>query len=324
MSNLKARREDEAIVESDFAELSAFSSRSGVKPDYAALAPNAVNERLFSSSNAEMSGAKIRFGWISVSASYTDIGDYANSRTLTGLRPPTQGQRESTIAFDLAGFRTGGGDMLPSIIGALAPSSIYVTSFTKETSYDTVTARSDRTTGASAGAYWDWTTGNASVDYWNYALDSGGLGGAYDSTGRGFDIGVNTYAGPIGFSAGLSYSHTDDLAPYARAFENSYDAYLSTSYKNRYLPEIAVEGGVGRYEYSSAVWGATTATYWSGGLGLDFSKFLWSETKLKPAKKSGLPVAKLLYRYYSEADHSGISTTPLNSHFVGMMFRASL
>jgi hypothetical protein len=89
-------------------------------------------------------------------------------------------------------------------------------------------------------------------------------------------------------------------------------------------PDIAVEGGVGRYEYSSAVWGATTATYWSGGLGLDFSKFLWSETKLKPAKKSGLPVAKLLYRYYSEADHSGISTTPLNSHFVGMMLRASL
>jgi hypothetical protein len=327
--DLRPQAEDVSIIESDFAGLSAFSLRSDFNQYDDLLTSNKVKQELTPSSrSSETGGAKARFGSVSVSTSYTNTGGY-NYWSLAGLGTPTETLRDQTIALDIADFRKRSGEMLPSIAWALAPSSVYLSSFVKETSYQAMAGGPpDRTTGISAGAFWTWNSGNASVNYWNYHLDSGRIGAAsYDSAGNGFDATVSTYSSKIGLGAGFSYRQTDNLALLSKAVERGYDAYLSTAYKPRYLPDVVVDGGLGRYEYNSLVFGIDSeATYWSAGLGLDFSKFLSSSEGKPTVMKGGnrAPTAKLFYRYTVTDRGSNGSITPPSDQFVGMMFRASL
>jgi hypothetical protein len=271
----------------------------------------------FSAVETVKESKKIGFGLLSVTTSY------ANSRTLFGPGPATETRQDQTIALDLTNLQKGNGEAFPSVIWALSPSAVYVNSFVKETPHQTVVEDPPlRATGFSAGASWGWNQANAGVNYWNYSLDTNVGGQPYNSTGRGADASIGTYAGSIGFYAGLSYHDTEELTVFSRAVDRGYDAYLSASYKPQYLPDIAIDGSFGRYEYNS-LWFGTDATYWSTTFGFDFSKFLWS-----PVDKSKLsakaPSAKLFYRYYSQTEHSVVGAAPANSQLVGLMFRTGL
>jgi hypothetical protein len=269
-------------------------------------------------------GAKIRFGSLWVSTRYENTPNDGNTNTF-GLGISTQTRQDQTIGFDLTPFSKSD----DSIIWALAPSAIYVSSSTSETYQTLAGSSTDRTTGLTAGATWARTNGSASLSYWNYYSDSRIGQASYDAAGRGVDFNIGAYAGAIGFYTGLSYRQTEDLSLFTRSVNQGYDAYVSLSYKPRYLPDVVVDGAVGRYDYNGLAFGTTSdGTYWSGTLGFDFSKFLWSPV-LNPKLStkdinSGLPSVKLFYQYYNETSHTGVLTTPRTNQFVGAMFRASL
>ena len=272
---------------------------------------------------------KTSLGSLSVTTSYT------NSNTRAGIGPAAEGRQDLAIAFDLADFRKGAGEMLPS--------AVWATSFVKQAfSYATpmtslVDGPPDRTTGTSAGATWAWSGGKAEVSYWNYHFNSLHLGNAYDSVGQGFDASISGYADPVGFFTKLSYHQGGDLSfsqaedPWASLYRSDgrgSDAYLSVFYKPRYLPDIVVDGSYGRYQYNNSGF-AGDGQYWTAAIGFDFSKFLWRPVKIKSSVSkegilAGSPSAKLVYRYTNQTNDSFGITTSNGSQFLGMILRAGL
>src|SRR5258708_23056086 len=58
------------------------------------------------------------------------------------------------------------------------------------------------------------------------------------------------------------------------------------SYKPQHLPDVVVDGGIGRYDYNS--FGAVSdGMYWTATGGLDFSKFIWTPVETKPGVPTG-------------------------------------
>jgi hypothetical protein len=324
--NAGIQRIDFKLFDSGFLAMSAFAFHSDVDLYYESLASlKAKDEFAIPNRSSDASGVKVRLGSASLTTTYT------NATLLRGANSPTETRIDQTLAFDLADFRKRFGDALPGMIWELSPTSIYVSLFNKETSYKTaLEGPPDRTTGLSSGANWAWKGGSANVNYWNYSLDSQRIGEAsYDSAGRGVDASVGGFAGAAGFYAGLSYRRSDDLAPLSRAVEKGYDVYASAYYKPQRLPDLVIDGNIGRYGYNSVAYAVMSGgTYWSVTFGLDFSKYLSNFADAKPpaAAKSvpgGAPSLKMFYRFYSETDYGLIGGTPGDSHFVGMMFRAA-
>src|SRR5262249_52447915 len=132
---------------------------------------------------------KASFGSLSVATSYTD------SNTRAGIRPAAEARQDLALAFDLADFRKGAGQILHS--------ACWASSFVKQASSCAIPMATlldgppDRTTGTSAGATWAWSGGKAEVSYWNYHFNSLHLGNAYDSVGQGFDASISGYADPV-------------------------------------------------------------------------------------------------------------------------------
>jgi hypothetical protein len=266
-----------------------------------------------------------KLGSLSVTTSYT------NSNTRTGIGPAAEGRQDLTVAYDLADFRNGAGQMLPS--------TVWANSFFKQASSTTLITSlfagpPDRTVGGSAGATWAWNGGTAEVSYWNYTFNRLQFGQAYDSVGHGLDAKISGYADRLGYYAKLSYhwggdlSHNlvEDPASFYRSAGRGYDAYLSVSYKPTDLPDIVVGGGFGRYRLDGVGF-VDDGRYWSTTLGLDFSKFLWRPVKMKSSVSeqgilAGSPTAQLVYRYTNQTDQSFGGTTANNSHFFGMILRA--
>jgi hypothetical protein len=329
------QRIDVKIIDSSFVGVSAFTFHNDVDPYYESLASlKSKDEFAISNRSSEAGGVKVRLGALSLTTTYTNsiMLSAPAPATMSGAGSPTETQQDQMLAIDLTDVRKRSGDAPPSVIWALAPSSIYVKLYGKQTSYATAAeGPPDRTTGVTSGAYWGWNGGNASVSYWRYYLDSQRTGDAsYDSAGRGIDANFGAYAGAIGFYAGLSYRRSDDLAPISKAVDQSYDAYASAIYKPEHFPDILVEGSFGNSGYNSLVYGVTSdSAYRSGTLGLDFSKYLWTGAvpNAKVAVKGaagGVPNLRLFYRYQVETDHGIVGATPGDSHFVGMTFRAGL
>jgi hypothetical protein len=271
---------------------------------------------------------KASFGSLSVTKSYT------NSNTRTGVGPAAEGRHDLAIAFDLADFRKGAGEMLPS--------AIWASSFVKQASYYTTPVTTllegppDRTTGSSVGATWAWSSGNVGVTYWNYQFNSLHFGDDYNSVGHGFDATISAYVDTLGFYAKLSYhqggdlsfNQAQDLVSFYRSAARGYDAYLSVFYKPQSLPDIVVDGSFGRYQSNSFGF-ADDGRYWSATLGFDFSKFLWKPVEIKSSfSKDGILAgarsAKLVYRYSNQTYHSFGATTANDNHFLGMILRATL
>jgi hypothetical protein len=322
------QRLDTKIVESNLFGLSAFAFHNDVDPTYESLASDkAKDEFATANRSSDAAGAKFRLGSFSLTASYT------SSSRLVGVATPTEAREDYTIGFDLGDFRKRSGELFPPLFWDLAPSTVYAGSFSKETSYKLASqGPPDRTTGYGAGAYWGWNGGSANVSSWTYYLDSNRVGDAsYDSAGRGFDASIGGYRGLFGLYGGVSYHHSDDLAPVSRAFDHGYDAYTSFSYKPPRFPDIALEGAFGRYGYDSLIWGVTSdAAYWSATLGFDFGKFLWDSTAVKQQSATskstynGSRMLKVFYRYYNETDNGIVGATPGDSHLLGIIFRTGL
>jgi hypothetical protein len=261
----------------------------------------------------------MHFGSFSVTTSYT------NSNTLAGMGPATEARQDGTVAFDVTDFRKNTGEMLPPVMWAFLPSSVYVNTFVKQASSPTVLEdRPDRTTGLSTGATWAWNGGNAGLSYWKYDLNIDRLGNIYNSAAYGFDATISGYADALGFYAKLSYHQTGDLSYYQaedlasswRAVGRGYDTYLSVSYKPQHLPDIMVDGGFGRYEDNSFTFGfADNGNYWSAGFGLDFSKYISNPVK------TSVPTAKLIYRYTSQTYNSFGFTTTSGNQLIGMLVK---
>jgi hypothetical protein len=259
---------------------------------------------------------KLRFGSLSIITSFTN--------TKTSFKSSSEAQQDQTIAFDLADFRAKSTNTLPSAISALSPSSIYVNTFVKDTQYQSFTEiLPPRTRGIGAGASWWWNGGNAGVSYFNYSLNSSIDGQLYQSTGSGATANISAFAGPIGFYAEVKYCYSEDFRAFSNAVRRGYDAYVSGSYNQPYLPNIVLEGGFGRHEYNSVGWTNDT-TYWSATLGFDVSKYIWRSVDVKPKLSPILPTAKLFYRYLNYTDHSVAGAAPIGSQFVGLMFRTAL
>jgi hypothetical protein len=271
---------------------------------------------------------KASYGSLSVTTSYT------NSSTRAGIGPSTEGRQDLAISFDLADFRKGAGEMLPS--------AIWASSFVKQASYYTIPITTlfegppDRTTGNSVGATWAWSSGNAGVSYWNYQFNSLHLGNAYNSVGHGLDATISAYFGTLGFYSklsyhqgeGLSHNEAQDLVSFYSSAGRGYNAYLSVFYKPQYIPDIVVDGSFGRYQNNSFGF-ADDGRYWTATLGLDFSKFLGKPVEIKSSfSKDGIlagsPSAKLVYRYSNQTDHSFGVSKGNDSHFLGMILRAAL
>jgi hypothetical protein len=293
---------------------------------------------------------KVSFGPLSVTTSYM------NSNTLIGTAPAVETRQDQTLTLDVANFAKDNGNALPPLFWILSPSAVYVNSFVKESSNQTLAdGLPDRNTGISSGASWTWNGGNVGLSYWNYNLDARYPGGAYNSAGHGFDATFGSYAGKFGFYAKLSYHQAGDLsyqaqdfAPSSRAVDRGYDTYVSMSYKPQHLPDIVVDGGIGRYDYNS--FGAVSdGMYWTATVGFDFSKFIGTPAETKPGAAtgnifglpnaspiearslasgggifSGLPNARLVYRYSNQVDRSYGFVTTGGSQFWGMMFRVGL
>jgi len=293
---------------------------------------------------------KVSFGPLSVTTSYM------NSNTLIGTAPAVETRQDQTLTFDVANFGQDNGKALPPLLWILSPSAVYVNSFVKESSRQMLAdGLPDRNTGISSGASWTWNGGNVGLSYWNYNLDAHYPGGAYNSAGHGFDATLGIYADKFGFYAKLSYHRAgdlsyqaQDLAPFSRAVDQGYDTYVSMSYKPQHLPDVVVDSGIGRYDYNS--FGAVSdGMYWTATVGLDFSKFIWTPVETKPGVPtgnifglpsaspvearslasgggifSGLPNAKLVYRYSNQTDRSYGFVTTGGSQFWGMMFRVGL
>jgi hypothetical protein len=300
---------------------------------------------------------KVSFGPLSVTTSYM------NSNTLIGIAPAIQTRQDQTLTFDVANFGKDNGIALPLLFSILSPSAVYVNSFVKEASNQKLPdglqmlmdGLPDRNTGISSGASWTWNGGNVGLSYWNYNLDAHYPGGAYYSAGHGFDATLGSYADKFGFYAKLSYHQAGDLsyqaqdfAPFSRAVDRGYDTYVSMSYKPQHLPDIVVDGGIGRYDYNS--FGAVSdGMYWTATVGFDFSKFIWTPVETKPGVPTenifglpsanpvearslasgggifgGLPNARLFYRYSNQIDRSYGFVTTGGSQLWGMIFRVGL
>src|SRR5262249_25527696 len=224
---------------------------------------------------------KLRVGSLSVITSLTN--------TKISLQSFGEAQQDQTIAFDLTDFREKTMNTLPSVISALSPSSVYVNTFTKNTPYQSFIEISrsrtssteitpprtsfteistPRTQGTGAGASWWWNGGNASVSYLNYSSNSNVDGQLYKSTGSGATANISAFAGPIGFYAEVKYCYSEDVTAFSSFVNRGYNAYVSGSYKQPYLPDIVLEAGFGRQEYNSVGWTNDT-TYWSAMVGFD-------------------------------------------------------
>jgi hypothetical protein len=267
---------------------------------------------------------KLRFGSLSVITSFTD--------TKISFKSFGEAQQDQTIAFDLTDFREKTMNTLPSVISALSPSSVYVNAFTKDTPYQSFIEISPprtsfteisppRTQGIGAGASWWWNGGNASVSY--YSSNSSVEGQLYKSTGSGATANISAFAGPIGFYAEVKYCYSEDFTAFSSFVNRGYDAYVSGSYNQPYLPDIVLEAGIGRHEYNSVGWTNDT-TYWSATLGFDVSKYIRRLVEVKSNPSPRLPTTKLFYRYLNYTDHSVVGAAPIGSQFVGLMFRAGL
>jgi hypothetical protein len=258
---------------------------------------------------------KVRFGSLSVITSFTN--------TKMSFKSSSEAQQDQTIAFDLTDFREKTTNSLPSVISALSPSSVYVNTFMKDTQYQSVTEITPpRTQGIGAGASWGWNSGNASVSYFNYSSSSID-GQLYKSTGSGATANISAFADPVGFYAEVKYCYSEDFTAFSSFVKRGYDAYLSGSYNQHYLPDILLEGSFGRHEYNSVGWASDTS-YWSAALGFDVSKYIWRPIEAKSKLSPRLPAAKLFYRYLNYTDHSVAGAAPIGSQFVGLMFRTGL
>src|SRR4029077_9394442 len=141
---------------------------------------------------------------------------------------------------------------------------------------------------------------------------------------------------------GLSYRRFDDLAPYSRSIESSYDTYLSGSYKLYRLPDLSLTGALGRYEYQSLVGGSGMEdAYWSATVALDFSKYLGQppgsagiarqadgerpgSNRTIKGPNAGTPTLKLLYRYLNDANQGFVDMKSGSSHLFGFLLAARL
>jgi hypothetical protein len=274
---------------------------------------------------------KLRFGSLSVITSFTN--------TKMSFKSFGEAQQDQTIAFDLTDFREKTMNTLPSVISTLSPSSVYVNTFSKDTPYQSFTEISPprtsftgisppqtsftgisppRTQGVGAGASWWWNGGNANVSYLNYSSNSVD-GQLYKSTGSEATANISAFAGRIGFYAEVKYCYSEDFTGFSSFVSRGYDAYVSGSYNQPYLPDIVVEAGFGRHEYNGVGWTNDTS-YWSATLGFDVSKYIPRLVEVK----SNSPMAKLFYRYSNYTDNSVAGGAPIGSQFVGLMFRAGL
>jgi hypothetical protein len=278
---------------------------------------------------------KLRVGSLSVITSFTD--------TKISFKSLGERQQDQTIAFDLTDFREKTMNTLPSVISALSPSSVYVNTFAKDTPYQSFTELSPprtsftelspprtsfteisppRTQGIGAGASWWWNGGNANVSYINYSSNSVD-GQLYKSTGSEATANISAFAGRIGFYAEVKYCYSENFTGFSSFVNRGYDAYVSGSYNQPYLPDIVVEAGFGRHEYNSVGWTNDT-TYWSATLGFDVSKYMLRVVEAKSNPSPRAPTAKLFYRYSNYTDNSVAGAAPIGSQFVGLMFRAGL
>ena len=136
--------------------------------------------------------------------------------------------------------------------------------------------------------------------------------------------GMAVYGAMLQYYGGFIYRRSVDLAPLSSAVDQGYDVYSSIIYKSpSAFPDIIVDGTLGWYSYNSPLQN-NDATYWSGTVGLDFSKFLWSSAEPqhavvgKTARSHGL---KLFYRYTNESGLGGGSKSRSDDHFFGIMFQ---
>ena len=334
------QRLDAKLYRSDFLEFTTFASRKDVDAYYESFASTKAKDE-FSVPNlsSQEGGAKLRLGSLSLTSAY------ANAENLVGVGTPTQVRQEQTIAFDFTDFRKRTGDSLPVAVWTVAPSSVFVSAFTKSNHFKTaMEGPPDETTGFSAGAAWAWDSGGyANVGYWRYRVDSRRTDAAsYDSAGRGLDANFGTYWRSLGFDGGLSYRRIDDLAPYSRSIESSYDAYLSASYKLHRLPDVSLTGALGRYDYQSLVdAGAMQDVYWSATVALDFSKYLNPSSDSAAIKRqadddrpgsnrtfkgpsAGTPTLKFLYRYMNDTNQGFVDVKSGSSHLFGILFAERL
>jgi len=333
------QRVDAKLYRSDFLELATFASRRDVDAYYESFASTkAKDEFSVSNRSSREGGAKLRVGSMSITSSY------ANSEYVVGVGTPTQVRQEHMIGFDFTDFRRRTGDALPAAVWSVAPSSVFMSVFTKANHFETAAeGPPDQTTGISAGAAWARDSDYANVSYWRYGVDSRRTDAAsYDSAGRGLDVTFGTFWRSLGFDGGLSHRRFDDLAPYSRSIESSYDAYLSTSYKLYRLPDLSLTGALGRYEYQSLVGGsAMQDAYWSATVALDFSKYLspsrgsagiarmadgdrpgFNRTIKGPY--AGTPTLKLLYRYLNDTNQGFVDVKSGGSHLFGVLFAERL
>jgi len=268
---------------------------------------------------------KLRVGSLSVITSFTN--------TKASFKSFGEAQQDQTIAFDLTDFREKTMNTLPSVISALSPSSVYVNTFAKDTPYQSFTELSPprtsfteisapRTQGVGAGASWWWNGGNANVSYLNYSSNSVD-GQLYKSTGSEATANISAFAGRIGFYAEVKYRYSEDFTGFSSFVNRGYDAYVSGSYYQPYLPDIVLEAGFGRHEYNSVGWTNDTG-YWSATLGFDVSKYIPRLVEVKSNPTPRAPTAKLFYRYLNYTDNSVAGAAPIGSQFVGLMFRAGL
>jgi hypothetical protein len=256
---------------------------------------------------------KLRFGSLSVITSFTN--------TKIPFKSSSELQQDQTIAFDLPDFRE---KTTNAAISTLFPSSVYVNTFAKDTPYQSFTEISPpRTEGIGAGASWWWNGGNASMSYFNYSLNSSIDGQVYKSIGSGATANISAFAGPIGFYAEVKYCYSEDFTAFSNFVNRGYDAYVSVSYNQPYLPDILLEGGFGRHEYNGVGW-TNDATYWNATLGFELSKYIGRPVEFKTNPSPRLSTAKLFYRYGSYADLSVAGAVPIGSQFVGLMFRTGL
>jgi hypothetical protein len=311
------------VFESDLIGLSGFAYRSEVDQNFISVTANkAKDEFALANRSTDGAGTKMRFGSISLTSTYT------SSTPLVGVGSFSETKQDYKLGFDTSDFRQRLGDTLFSPMLALAPTSIYAGTYSKENSYQATSAPPDRTTGLSAGAVWAWSGGSFNVDYWNYALDSRRTGDAsYDMAGRGYDANLGFFGRLVSFNIGVSYSQSDYLAPLAKAVDRSYDAYSSVAYKPMGLPDLVLQANFGRYGYDSIAYNAVSdAAYRSATLAFDFSKFLWKPYQQGTYKNplAASPNLKLFYRYHSETDHGITGGMPGDSHLFGMAFRTGL
>jgi len=333
------QRIDAKLYRSDFLEFTTFASNRDVGAYYESFASTKSKDE-FSVSNRSTreGGAKVRLGSISLTSAYAS-GEY-----LVGIGTPTETRQQQTLAFDFADFRKRTGDALPTAVWSVVPSSVFMSTFTKSNQFKTAAeGPPDETTGISAGAAWAWGRDYANVSYWKYAVDSRRTDAAsYDSAGRGLDATFGTFWRSLGFVGGLSYRRLDDLAPYSRSIENSYDTYLSASYKFDRLPDLSLTGAVGHYDYQSLVGdGPMQDAYWSATVAFDFSKYLGASSRPaglasqadseRPGSNrtikepyAGTPTLKLLYRYLNDASQGFVDINSGSSHLFGILFAARL